>query len=182
MGAVPTRPPVADLVFEVHGQPLHPELFDILAFKQVRHGDFTLTVRLTRTGHVISWENADVLLTELTAAGDQELPRRRRLFRYRLGGEQSVNLPCAHGIHYQATFHSETLPEELFAEVHDEIVADGKKRGMLYHNPGHNRLTLTPVGLVVAELRPTRLFLTTFHTFPLENTIVKTQSLIEKQS
>lgn len=50
-----TRPAVAELVFQLYNRPLHPELFDVLAVRQISHADFNLTVRITRTGHVISW-------------------------------------------------------------------------------------------------------------------------------
>src|SRR5207253_1429658 len=71
MGVYLTRPPVSDLVFQVYGRPLHPELFDILATRKVQREDYELTVWITRTGHVISWDNANVHLTEVTAAADQ---------------------------------------------------------------------------------------------------------------
>jgi hypothetical protein len=182
MGSPILRPAVADLVFQVYGRPLHPELFDIVAERYIRHADFQLTVRITRTGHVISWENRDVFLTEVTAAGEQDLPHRRRLLAYRFRSEQFANLPCAHGIHYQASFQVEVLPPELFVQVHDEIVADGRKRGLLHHFSSHNRLAPAPLGFVSAECRPGCLFLSSFHTFPGELTVIKTQSLIEKTS
>ncbi len=181
MNAFLLRPRVADLVFQVYGRPLHPELFDILAVRKISRGDFDLTVRITRTGHVITWENRDVLLTEVTAASDQELPERRRLFHQRLRGEHSGSLPCAHGVHYQATFQVEVLPPEIFLHVHDEILSDGGKRGLLHHFQPHQRLNLAPLGLVTAEARAGCLFLASFHTFPDEFTVVKTQSLIEKR-
>src|ERR671924_2361806 len=92
------RPRVADLVFQLYGRPLHPELFDILAVRKIQREDYALTVRITRTGHVISWENEDVYLTEVTAAAAQELPERRRLMHYRLRSEHSATLACAHGV------------------------------------------------------------------------------------
>ena len=58
------RPRVGDLVFQLYGRPLHPELFDILAHRKVQREDYQLTLRITRTGHVITWENDDVLLTD----------------------------------------------------------------------------------------------------------------------
>ena len=58
MGVYFLRPPVCELVFQLYGRPLHPELFDILAVRKIRREDYDLTVRITRTGHVISWENA----------------------------------------------------------------------------------------------------------------------------
>src|SRR5271167_762444 len=102
MGVEIVRPRVGDLVFQLYGRPLHPELFDILAIRKVQRGEYTVIVRITRTGHVITWENANVCLTEVAAAADQSLPERRRLLSYRLRGEHSATLRCAHGVNYQA--------------------------------------------------------------------------------
>ena len=96
MSAVLLRPPVGDLIFRLYGRPLHPELFDILAVRKIRREDYELSVWITRTGHVISWENADVYLSEVAAAGDQPLPEKRRLLSWRLRGERSDALACAH--------------------------------------------------------------------------------------
>lgn len=177
------RPPVSELVFQVYGRPLHPELFDILAVRKVRREDYEVTVRITRTGHVISWENRDVHITELAAAEDSDLPlpEKRRLLAYRLRGEHNGRLACANGIQYQTSFQVETLPPEIFLHIHDEILADGGKRGLLHNFQPHHRLALAPLGFVAVEARAKCLFLSSFHTFPDEHTVVKTQSLIERQ-
>jgi hypothetical protein len=175
------RPPVGELVFQLYGRPLHPELFDILAVRTIRRENYRLTVRITRTGHVISWENRDVYLTEVTAAADQELPGRRRLLDYRLRHEHSGRVECAGGMHYEMSFQVEVLPPEIFLHVHDEIRADGSKRGLLHNFPSHNRLTVAPLGFITADARPGCLCLSSFHTFPGECTVVKTQSLIERR-
>jgi hypothetical protein len=156
-------------------------LFDIVAVRTIRREDYALTVRITRTGHVITWENPDVILTEVTAAADQDLPQRRRLLHYRLRSEQTGRLACAHGIHYETSFQVETLPPDIFLHVHDEILADGSKRGFLHNFPSQHRLAVAPLGFVSAEARPGCLILSTFHTFPTEDTVVKTQSLIERR-
>jgi hypothetical protein len=181
MGVFLTRPRVNDLVFQVFGRPLHPELFDILATRKVQREDYELTVRITRTGHVISWDNGEVHLSEVAAAGDAPLPEKRRLLNWRLRGEHNDIIACAHRITYQTTFQVEVLPPELFLHVHDEIVSDGSKRGLLHNFHPHHRLALSPLGLVTVETRAGCLFIGTFHTFPDENTVVKTQSLIEKK-
>jgi hypothetical protein len=175
------RPRVSDLVFQLYGRPLHPEFFDILAVRKVQREDYELTVRITRTGHVITWENRDVCLTEVATAADQPLPERRRLLSYRIRGEHSDSLACADGVHYQMSFQVETLPQDIFWHVHDELVADGGKRGLLYNFQPNHRLSLAPLGFITVEARHRCLMLTTFHTFPQENTLVKSQSLIEKK-
>ena len=175
------RPRVSDLVFQLYGRPLHPELFDILAVRRYERADYDLRVWITRTGHVLTWENPDVYLTEVAAAGDEPLPERRRLRHWRLRGERSDTLACAHRIHYQTSFQVEVLPSEIFLHVHDEILADGSKRGLLHNFQPHHRLALAPLGFIAAEARAGCLFLSTFHTFPDEHTVVKSQSLIEKK-
>ena len=72
------RPAVSDLVFQLYSRPLHPELFEILAVRTVRREDYELVVRITRTGHVISWRNSELHLSEVTAAADQPLPQQQR--------------------------------------------------------------------------------------------------------
>ncbi len=176
------RPRVSDLVFQLYGRPLHPELFDLLAERKIQRPEYELTVRITRTGHVISWENKDVHLTEVAAAIGEPLPEKRLLLRHRLRGEHCATLACAHGVHYQTSFQVEVLPQEIFLHVHDEILADGTKRGLLHNFQPHHRLALAPLGFVAAESRAGCLFLTSFHTFPDENTVVKSQSLIEQKS
>src|SRR6478735_7370219 len=97
MNAFLIRPRVAELVFQLYGKPLHPELFDILAVRRFQREDYELRLWITRTGHVLTFENDDVLLTEVADA-DQEFSDKRRLLRYPMRGEHSGRLQCSHGI------------------------------------------------------------------------------------
>ena len=79
------------------------------------------------------------------------------------------------------SFQVETLSPEIFLHVHDEILADGAKRGLLHNFPTQNRLAVAPLSFIQADARPGCLCLSSFHTFPDEHTVVKTQSLIERR-
>jgi Protein of unknown function DUF2617 len=173
------RPRVAELVFQLHAGPLHPEFFDILACRKIQREELELTVRITRTGHVITWERHKQFLTEVTTVADASLPLSKRLLSQRVRGEHAGSVTCARGVHYQMSFQVEVLPEEIFLNVHDEILADGGKRGLLYNFQPNHRLSLAPLGFVTVEAGAQCSILTSFHTFPDENTVVKTQSLIE---
>ena len=175
------RPSIKDLVFQVYARPLHPELFEILASRKVFREDYSLTVHITRTGHIITWDNPDVCLTEVASSWNLELPEKRRLLRYRLRGEHNGKVDCAHEICYQMSFQVETMVPEVFYHAHDEILADGQKRGLLHNFQPNDRMSLAPLSLISAEAKPGCLILTTFHTFPTEYTVVKSQSLIEKK-
>lgn len=96
-------------------------------------------------------------------------------------GERSNSLAWAPGLNYQSSFQVESLPDEVFAHVHDEILSDGLKRGLLHNFRPNNRLTMAPLGFVTTEAWSGNLVVSTFHTFPEERTIVKTQSLIERR-
>lgn len=174
-----SRPPVGDLVFQVYGRSLHPELFDILATHRLERDDCTLTLRITRSGHVFSWERSNVFVTEVAASLEEPLPEHRRLLSYRLRGEHYGASDCAPGVHYQMSFQVETVSLEIFMHVHDEILADGATRGFLCNFQPNHRLSLAPLGFVAVEGRPGAIVVHAFHTFPDEHSIVKTQSLIE---
>jgi hypothetical protein len=182
MSVYSLRPRVNELVFQLYGRPLHPELFEILAVRKIQREDYQVALWITRTGHVITWENADVLLTEVTATSGQHLPEQRRLLDYHLRGEHAGTFNCAHNVKYQMSFQVETLAPEIFLHVHDEILADGGKRGLLHNFQPNHRLAVAPLGCIEAEARPRCLFISTFHTFPEENTVIKSQSLIEAKN
>ena len=97
-------------------------------------------------------------------------------------GEHSATHVTTRNIAYQTSFQVETLPPDIFVHVHDDILAEGAKRGLLHNFQPNHRLAIAPLGFVTAESRQGCLFLSTFHTFPEENTVVKSQSLIEKRT
>ena len=179
MAADEIRPSVSDLVFHLFDRPLHPELFDIHAIQAVQRPDYQLTIRITRTGHALTWENSRGHLTELAAVADAPLPAHGSLLKRKMRGEYTTAISLVPGLRYQSSFQVETLPEEIFQHVHDEILRDGLKRGVLHNFRPHNRWLLAPLGYVTTEAWSDNFVVSTFHTFPEELTIVKTQSLIE---
>ena len=161
-------------------RPLHPELFETLATREVRRDDYVFTVQITATGHVLSWRTADIHLTEVTAPLGLMLPGRGRVWRHRFLGEQSDAFRAAPRISYQMSAHAEVLPPSLFATIHEELLTDGKKRGLLHLFDPNNRFALSPLGFVTADARPGCLVINAFHTFPDDCALIKTQTLIER--
>lgn len=172
------RPPVEDMVFQLYGRPLHPELFDVLAFRRIRQSGWSLNMWITTTGHVIAWQHQRTQLTEL-AAGGEELPEWGQLINHRLRGERCAVLGASPGVNYQVSFQVESLDAEQFLTVHREIRADAGKSGLMHAYATNHRWALTPVSAIHVESWPGCLSLATFHTFPDECAVVKTQSLIE---
>jgi hypothetical protein len=174
------RPSVREMFFCLYTRPLHPELFETLATREVRRDDYVLTLHVTPVGHVMTWQTGNFLLTELTAVAGMRLPRRGRVVRRRFQGERTGSFRPAHGVTYQMSSQMEVLPPEIFVYVHDEIVADSAKRGLLYHHVPRHRLGLAPLSFVTVEGCQGTLAISTSHTFPDEYAVVRTQSLIER--
>lgn len=172
------RPPVEDMVFQLYGRPLHPELFDVLAFRRIRQAGWSLNLWITTTGHMIAWQHQRTQLTEL-AAGGEELPEWGQLLNHPLRGERCAILGGTPAANYQVSFQVENLPPDQFLTVHHEIRADAGKSGLMHAYATNRRWALTPVSAIHVESWPGCLSLATFHTFPDECAVVKTQSLIE---
>ena len=180
MGVPLVRPRVAEVVFRVYDRPLHPELFDAVAVRTVDRDGGRLTARITRTGHTLGWSGGGVHLEEVIAAADQELPAAGVRLAHRFDGSRRgrCDLP---GVTYQMASQAEVLEPEQFVHLHAELVADGERKGLVYHCKAGNRIGLSPLGVVIVEALPRCLSVTAFHTFPDEFAVLKTQSLIERR-
>jgi hypothetical protein len=172
------RPKVANLVFRLYNRALHPELFEVLSYRAIAREGYSLIVRLTRTGHVLSWTDGRNHLEEIIATEEMELPEfgQRLTHNFHSSRNSKCELP---GVRYQICSQLEILPIEQFRHVHAELEADGKRKGLLFHNNAGNRIGPSPLGVVIAQTVSGGLSTTAFHTFPEELTLVKTQSLIE---
>ncbi len=172
------RPKVSEIAFRLYDRALHPELFDTVAERTVVHGDARLAVRLTPTGHSLRWSRAETSLEEVIASATQELPAcgLRLAHSFNQNHRARAEWP---GVHYQIDSQLETLQPEQFVHVHEELLAEGTRKGLVFHCKENNRIGLSPLGVVIVEALPNCLSVNAFHTFPDEFAVIKTQSLIE---
>lgn len=173
------RPKAADLVFQVFGRPLHPELFRISATRGIDRGNYQATISITDSGHVVTWHHAGSTLTEVATGASQPLPQKRRLLAHRIAAERSDRVQCRGGVTYETCFQLETVPAELFWSFQQEILLAGNRRGLLHRFEPAGRLANGAVSWIDLETRPRGLLLQAYHTFPDDLAIVKSQSLFE---
>ena len=62
------RPKVAELVFQLYGRPLHPELFQVYESRSVTRENYQAKIDITHAGHVVTWRSGGMTLTEVAAA------------------------------------------------------------------------------------------------------------------
>jgi uncharacterized protein DUF2617 len=172
------RPKVAELVFQLYGRPLHPELFEVYESRTVKRGDYQAKIDITSAGHVVTWLYAGLTLTEVATSAHHPLPERRRLLSYKLKGERSDGIECRGGVSYQVNFQLEPVEPEIFWTFQEELVRDGEHHGMLHKFDSSGRMALGAISYINIETRSRTLLVQAFHTFPDDCAIVKTQSLI----
>lgn len=173
------RPKVAELVFQVYGRPLHPELFQVHCSQTVERGDYWAKVDITSAGHVVTWRYAGLTLTEVATSAHHPLPERRRLLCHRLKGQRNDGFNCHGGVRYQVSFQLEPVEPEVFWTFQEELARDGQRQGMLHKFDSSGRMALGAISYINLEARSRSLMIQAFHTFPDDYAIVKSQSLIQ---
>jgi hypothetical protein len=175
---ITTRPKVAELVFQLYGRPLHPELFEVCQSRHVERGSYQAKVDITTAGHVVTWRYAGLTLTEVATAANHPLPQKRRLLSYRLKGHRNDGVECRGGVSYQMSFQLESVEPEIFWAFHEELTRDGERQGMLHRFDSSGRISLGALSYIHVETRNRTMLVQAFHTFPDDYAVVKSQSLI----
>lgn len=173
------RPRVTELVYQLYGRSLHPELFEICDTRTVRRGEYTATICITTAGHLVTWRYHGQTLTEVATSAHHPLPQKRRLMSYRLKGERSDRMECRGGATFQVSFQLEQVDPEVFWTFQQELALDGQRQGMLHRFGPSGRMALGALSYINVETRNRSLLIQAFHTFPDDHAIVKSQSLYE---
>lgn len=136
------RPKIAELVLQLYGRTLHPELFEVYGTKRLQRGvvaplpksgeqldlaasrnadGYEATVKITSAGHVVTWRHGGLTLTEVCASAHQPLPQRRRLMSHRVEGQRTDRVECRGGVTYQVSFSLETVTPHAFENYQKEF-------------------------------------------------------------
>ena len=173
------RPKVAELVFQLYGRPLHPELFEVHCTRTIKRGDYEAKIDVTSAGHVVTWRYRGLTLTEVAASAHHPLPQKRRLLSYRLQGQRNDRIECRGGAVYQMSFSLEPVDPEVFWTFQEELACDGQRQDMLHTFLASGRMAMGALSYINVESRNRTLLVQAFHTFPDDCAIVKSQSLFE---
>lgn len=182
------RPKIAELVFQLYGRTLHPELFEVFGEKRIERAGvggrpgYQATLQITNAGHVVTWEHDRLFLTEVASSLHQPLPKRRRLMSHRLSGEQTDRVECRGGASYEVRFSLESVGPEAFASYQKEIEMAGLQEGLLHRFESSGRVGLGAMSYLHAHSRDRSLVVQALHTFPDDCAIVKAQSIFRAPS
>ena len=179
MGVGFGRSSIADLAFQVFNRSLHPEWFRTCGFRRVEQKRWAADVRIVEGGHTVVFCSGSVRLTEVLCGSETVLPESGRLFHSHLRRERSTILRPDGTIEYQNCLEVERIDMEIFRHLCEEITLNGSRNPLLHHFPASNRLAPTPISHIQISARAGDLSIQSFHSFPDECAIVRTQSLFE---
>ncbi len=173
------RPNSSQLMLHVYGRSVHPELFRTFAETEIAADQYAATLRISDTGHSITFRYKGHTVTELTASRDQLLPQKKRLLEKSLRGCRDEMVRFDGGLRYSLSYQMERLEPIVFLNFHEELSADCKRAAVHYRFPTENRLSPEPLSLLRTDSGPRSLLIHAFHTFPESCSVLKTQSLFE---
>jgi hypothetical protein len=171
------RPKIAELVFQLYGRPLHPELFEVHSSRTVTRGAYQAKIDITSAGHVVTWRHGGLTLTEVATSAHHPLPEKRRLLSYGLKGQRKDRVECRGGVYYEMNFQLEPVAPEVFWTFQQELAEDGERQGMLHRFDSSGRMALGALSYISVESWSRKLLIQAFHTFPDDYAIVKSQSV-----
>ena len=171
------RPKIAELVFNLYGRSLHPELFEVHKTRRIKRGEYEATVQITSAGHLVAWQYQGLLLTEVATSAHHSLPQRRRLMNHALKGSFADRMECRGGVIYDVEFSLEPVDQEAFWTYHKELKLAGMRQGMLHAFDASGRFGLGALSYIHLESRDRSLKVQALHTFPDDYAIVKSQSV-----
>ncbi len=170
------RPKIAELVFQLYGRSLHPELFETYQSRTIKRGGYEATVQITSAGHLVTWKYGGLTLTEVATAAHHPLPKIRRLMSYRLKGDREDRLECHGGVTYEMSFSLEPTKPERFLAYQKELTLQATRRGMLQQFDANGRLDTGAISYVNVDSRDKVFRVQAFHTFPDDYAVLKLQT------
>jgi len=177
-----TAQSLQEMTFHLYKRPLHPELFKIYRSRRFLQGDYEVIIWITGCSHLVSVFYGSECMTELICSSDQILPNRGLLERFPFRGEKSHACRSFQGMEYMMNLQVEPMSSNLYQKSHMDLIRLAKKRGLFVHYPHWSRGDFTPFSLIDYEAHYHELHIHTFHAFPEQHTIIKTQSLFNMKS
>jgi Protein of unknown function DUF2617 len=176
------RSSVADLAFHVFNRSLHPDWFATRSFRRIEQFGWEADLRIIEGGHAFAFRSGSDRLTEILSGPETVLPEPGVLFHSHLRRERSTVLRPSGTIEYQSCLEIERVDLEIFRHLSDEMTHDAAGSPLFHHFRSSNRLLPTPISHVQISARVRGLSIQSFHSFPEECAIVRTQSLFELKS
>ena len=170
---------IEELSFSLFQRPLHPELFQIYAKRQLKTDKYEALIWITGCTYVVSVFADEMCLSEVVSTPGQMLPKRGLIERFQFSGPRSHKCTLSRGVSYMTDFQIEKMSPGLYQQSYLDLERFARDRGMLVKFPGLEISGLPPFCYVDFEARQNELHVHAFAAYPDQVTMIKTQSLFD---
>ena len=170
---------VEELTFSLFQRPLHPELFQIYARRQVKGAAYEADIWVTGCTHVVSVFAGGAFLSEVISSPGQMLPQVGLLERFQFRGPRSHKCTLSRNISYMTDFQIEKMSPNLYRQSHLDLEKFARNRGVFVKFPRLEIGGLQPFCYIDFEARHNELHVHSFAAYPDQITMIKTQSLFD---
>lgn len=171
---------VTEQKFVLYGRPLHPELFRIYKNRHLVRPSYQADIWVMGLSHLVTMESGGRCVTEVTTNDLEVLPQNGLVTSFQFRGERDHLESFDDGMRYILSTQVERMTQNLFHASHRDLLRYASTRGMLVRfEDWAEDPELVPFSFVDFEARDRELHVQSFHVFPADYTILKTQSIIE---
>jgi hypothetical protein len=178
MDIEPRQTAVGDLQLRLYLRALHPEFFTIRGRRSFGHGGFQGEVWLLDVGHVITFVEGSEAIAEVIAPREMELPKRGLARTLDLVGQNEHRLEARGPIIYHMAYQVDAQDSATYLREVEELLTSARQGHLFIEDT--REAVKRPFSYAVPEPRGRGLLVHTWHGFPAENTILRTQTLIER--
>jgi len=169
---------IKELAFSLYQRPLHPELFDIYAKRQLKTEKYEAVIWATGCSHVLSVFADGLCITELISLPGQMLPKNGLVEKFQFRGQKTHKCTFSKSLNYMTNFQVEKMSANLYRQSALDLERFARHRGLFLKFPAGQNSSLEPFSYIDYEARRDELHIHAFHAYPEQLTIIKTQSLI----
>ncbi len=172
------RPDVADMVLRVFDRSVHPELIETLCETTIPVGPNQAALKISQYGHALEFRTKHRIVTEVATSKFSPLPSGGRMVDRRLIGYRTHMFEGV-GVRYHCSYQLETLPADVYLQVHREMEMDARKAILTASLPGSSSSSPDCLSYLMSDLLPEGLVIHSFHTFPDNGAVLRIQTLFE---
>jgi hypothetical protein len=173
------RPSISETSYRLFDRPLHPELFNPAVVGRVRTSDYAMTLGICQGGHFLQMTSAGQTIVEVTAPDSQVLSTYGLQQTYFFNDDEELLVESARPFGYHFAGQVDSVDFAVFTRVQMELELEAARAFLSFQFPRHHRLLPGPLSLVQVEGNERMLIVHTFHTFPDDLAVLRTQSLFE---
>jgi hypothetical protein len=141
--------------------------------------DWRADVWVHDSGHAVIFSNQRMAFTEILSSQDLELPTDRIVWERVPDQEDFTMIQSGGSVRYQFNYEVEKTEPSIFRFLTHEMSMKPTPSDLVWRRSGGPRWSEMPISRIHVEYASHYLSVQTFHSFPQELTILRTQSLFE---